>query len=59
MIWKDEEFKEARDERDSLRAENEWLRKQHKVEKIQRQSLGADKQKQTMLKELLDNAGPI
>ena len=59
LALKNEEFKEARDERDALIAENAQLKKAYEDEKIKRQTLSSNKMKNTMLGELLHNAGPI
>ena len=59
LQWRDEEFNEAREERDRLKADNERLRKLYQEENAKRQCLEATKWKYTALKELTDNAGPI
>lgn len=59
LVWKDEEFREATVELDALRLEVASLRELHRKEKLVRQSLGADKLKQRMLDELMENAGTI
>ena len=59
LEWKEEEFKEMRDELEALRAQNAKMIVVNKKEKQERQLLTANKQKYTMLKELVENTGQI
>jgi hypothetical protein len=59
MEWKEEEFKEMRDELDLLRDLNKKMRVTNKKEVQERQLLEANKRKYTMLKELVAHSGQI
>lgn len=59
MEWKEEEFKEMREELDLLRELNKKMRITNKKEVSERQLLEANKRKYTMLKELVDHSGQI
>ena len=59
MEWKEEEFKEMREELDLLRELNKKMRITNKKEVSERQLLEANKRKYTMLKELVEHSGQI
>lgn len=56
---KDMEFKEIRDELDTMKGEYGVIMKSFKKEKFQRQGLESNKQKYIMLKELMQNSSTI
>jgi hypothetical protein len=53
------EFKEIRDELDTMKGEYGVIMKSFKKEKFQRQGLESNKQKYIMLKELMQNSSTI
>lgn len=59
LEWKEEEFKEMREELEALRLQNKQMHKTNLKEKQDRQVLTANKLKYTMLKELVENNGSI
>lgn len=59
LEWKEEEFKEMREELEALRLQNKQMHAKNTKEKQDRQVLTANKLKYTMLKELVENNGQI
>jgi len=59
IVFKDQDYKEIREDLELLKEENLELSKLFKEEKIKRQSLEANKTKYTYLKELMENADSI
>lgn len=59
LVWKDEEFREMQEELETLRKQNQTLKRQQKEECVKRQTLEATKVKYNVLKELTENREAI